>query len=113
MVDPLNSSNVPAPVGRGETNMSDLGNIQGVGSARPLQQVNSQRQVPTVDSEPLQDGFDTVEISFMADMLGRLRSLPDVRQEKVAPIKAAIRNGTYDINSKLDVAIEWMLDDLD
>lgn len=115
MVDPLKSSNAPAQVGKGENAMSDSMSIQGLGAARALQSVTPQRQVvPQASGQPenAANDFDTVEISFMAEMLNRLHSLPDIRRDKVAAVRQAIMNGTYDIQGKLDVAIERMIEDI-
>jgi len=49
----------------------------------------------------------------MAEMLSRIRDLPDIRVEKVAAIQQAIQDGTYDVDGKLDIAIKRMLEDLD
>ena len=113
MVDSIKPQQVDLHVRRGETTMSDIGNIQGSGEARKAQPIGGQRLAQRLN--PVKDVVegDTVEISERAEMLGKIRDLPDVRVDKVAPIRQAIQAGTYDIDSKLDVAIERLLEDLE
>jgi len=93
--------------------MSDIGNIHGSGETGKVQPIGGQRLAQRL--KPVKDVVegDTVEISERAELLGKIRDLPDVRIEKVAPIRQAIQAGTYDIDSKLDVAIERLLEDLE
>ena len=93
--------------------MSDIGGIQGSGSPEQIRSVGGQpyAQSPPPVS-PAEQG-DTVEISLTAEMLGKMHALPDIRIEKVAPVRQAIEAGTYDTEEKLDVAIERLLEDLD
>jgi len=114
MLDPVTPSPVTAQMGRGEDTMSDIGNIQGPTGPRCVQPVGSpQRQPAPTPPEPAEPEWDTVHISFMAEMLSRIRDLPDIRVEKVAAIQQAIQDGTYDVDGKLDIAIKRMLEDLD
>ena len=43
-------------------------------------------------------------------MLDQLSQSPDIRQERLAQIKAAIENGTYDTDEKLEAALGKMFD---
>ncbi len=45
--------------------------------------------------------------------LDRLRSMPDVRQAKIARIKEQLQQGDYDSEAILAKAIERMLDEMD
>jgi negative regulator of flagellin synthesis FlgM len=55
---------------------------------------------------------DELDISREADMVSRVRELPDVRAEKVARIKAQIANGTYETDEKLDLALSRLFDEI-
>lgn len=55
---------------------------------------------------------DQLDISPEADMVSRARELPDVRADRVAEIKAAIADGTYDTAEKLDIALDRLLDEI-
>jgi anti-sigma28 factor (negative regulator of flagellin synthesis) len=113
MIDLLKSPKAPAQMGNGEATMSEISNLHGVAGARTVQPIESRRNVdPSAPDRP-DGGYDTVEISFRAEMLARLRELPDVRIEKVVSIKHAIQNGTYDVDGKLNEAVNRMIEDLD
>jgi flagellar biosynthesis anti-sigma factor FlgM len=58
------------------------------------------------------DATDRVELSDHARFMERLRSMPGVRVDKVASIKAQIDAGTYDTDDKLSLALERMLEDV-
>jgi hypothetical protein len=45
-------------------------------------------------------------------MLEQLSQTTDMRQERIARIKEAIENGTYDTDAKLEAALERMLGSL-
>lgn len=64
---------------------------------------------PAVSSSPTSD---TVEISQQARIAAKLASLPEVRTDLVAQVKAEIEAGTYDTQEKLDIAISRMLNEL-
>jgi negative regulator of flagellin synthesis FlgM len=53
---------------------------------------------------------DELEISAAGKMLDQLSQNPDIRQERLARIKAAIEDGTYDTDAKLEAALSKMFD---
>jgi len=55
---------------------------------------------------------DELEISSAGKMLDQLSQTTDVRQERISAIKAAIENGTYDTDAKLEAALSRMFDSL-
>ena len=52
---------------------------------------------------------DSVEISELADFLGRLAELPEARARKIVEIRSAILNETYESPEKLEIAVERIL----
>ena len=52
------------------------------------------------------------EISPDAQWMSRLGELPDVRKERVQQLRAELGSGTYDIDSKVDHALDRMIDEL-
>lgn len=52
---------------------------------------------------------DRVELSEHARALDALRSMPDVRMDKVNEIRAAIAAGTYETEGKLAIAVERLM----
>jgi negative regulator of flagellin synthesis FlgM len=57
-------------------------------------------------------GTDQLDISSEANFVSRARDLPDIRSERVAEIRQAIADGSYDTADKLDVALGRLLDEL-
>ena len=55
---------------------------------------------------------DQLDISHEADMVSRVREIPDVRADRVAEIRAAIAEGTYETDEKLDIAVGRLLDEI-
>jgi len=55
---------------------------------------------------------DRVDLSEHARHLERLRSLPDVRAEKVESIRESIERGTYDTPERMQAALRRLLDEL-
>lgn len=45
-------------------------------------------------------------------MLSQVHNLPEVRQDRVADIRAQIKNGTYDTDAKLEMALSRLLDEI-
>ena len=44
--------------------------------------------------------------------LDQVRHLPDVRTDRIDAIRSAIRDGSYETDAKLDVAVGRLMDDL-
>lgn len=57
-------------------------------------------------------GEDQVELSNTAQLLSKLRDLPDVRQDLISRVRASIADGTYESEDKTDAAIESLLEDI-
>ena len=57
-------------------------------------------------------GADQLDISREADMVSRLRDIPDIRADRVAEIRAAIEAGTYETPDKLETAVGRLLDEI-
>jgi negative regulator of flagellin synthesis FlgM len=55
---------------------------------------------------------DQLEISTAGQFADRLSQIPDIRQDRVSQIKAAIANGTYETDDKLSTALSRMLDEI-
>jgi negative regulator of flagellin synthesis FlgM len=55
---------------------------------------------------------DQVDISPAAQLAGQINDIPDIRQDRVATIKAAIANGSYETDDKLNVAISRLFDEI-
>lgn len=56
-------------------------------------------------------GADQLDISSEANFVSQVRDLPDIRADRVAQIRQAIADGSYDTDDKLDVALGRLLDE--
>jgi len=91
--------------------------INGLGAVHGPQSVGGpHRSAPAAPTAPTRNdnysGVDQLDISDKADMVSRVRELPDVRQDLVSRMKAEIASGTYDTDEKLDIALDRMLDEI-
>jgi negative regulator of flagellin synthesis FlgM len=57
-------------------------------------------------------GVDQLDISPEADLVSRVRDLPDTRADRVSELRAQIASGTYEAEAKLDVALGRLLDEM-
>lgn len=55
---------------------------------------------------------DELTLSDTAQLVDRVRDLPDIRTERVAQIRAQIAAGTYENDAKLNGALEHLLDEI-
>jgi negative regulator of flagellin synthesis FlgM len=55
---------------------------------------------------------DRLEISAAAQMASQISEMPDIRHDRVAAIKAAIADGSYETADKLDAALDRLLDEI-
>jgi negative regulator of flagellin synthesis FlgM len=57
-------------------------------------------------------GVDELDISPEADFVAQARELPEIREDRVAAIRAQIASGTYETADKLDAALSRLLDEI-
>ena len=80
-----------------------------------LQQVGSpyaaRVKKPTSTSQPVQM-TDEVQISEAAQLVDKVKDVPDIRQDRVNEIRAKIADGTYETDEKLDIALGRLLDEI-
>ena len=55
---------------------------------------------------------DELQLSPAAEMAGKLGDIPDIRWDRVNTIRAAIADGTYMTDDKLDGALSRLLDEI-
>jgi negative regulator of flagellin synthesis FlgM len=90
--------------------------IQGIRTAAPIfRSIAPRAEQPTAATQNANPAAK-VELSgadeLHTKMMAKLKGQTDIRQEKVAAIRAAIANGTYETDAKLDIAAGRLLDDL-
>jgi negative regulator of flagellin synthesis FlgM len=88
--------------------------IQGTSTIHQAQGINAPHRgtVASPQKGASTYGTDQVDISPEAEFLSLAHSLPDIRQDRVAEIRAQIASGTYETDEKLNVALDRLLDEL-
>lgn len=56
--------------------------------------------------------LDNMNSTPLGQVLKKIASLPEVRREKVLRVRKQLTEGRYDLNERLDLALEKVLDDL-
>ena len=83
----------------------------GVHGAQPISSPHTRR----VDAPQQTRGAqpqDEVQISSAADFVSQVQQLPDVRSDRIAAIRAAIADGTYETPDKLSAALDGLLSEI-
>jgi anti-sigma28 factor (negative regulator of flagellin synthesis) len=95
-----------------------MSSINSVGGGIPIQSITSQpvqKTIPSDASDPTSTtpvrASDRLELSGASSLLQSLQT-NNIRTDKVASIKSQIEAGTYESDSKLDVAVNKLLDEL-
>ena len=88
--------------------------IYGTSQLHGAQPINAPHAQHTADAQSPSPAAqsDSVDISPAADLAGRLSEIPAIRQDRVAAIKLAISNGTYETADKLSGAVSRLLDEI-
>lgn len=55
---------------------------------------------------------DQLDISDAARLAERVAELPEIRADRVAELRAAIANGTYETSDKLATAVDRLFDEI-
>ena len=83
------------------------------GDVRPVNPTNAGADSnPAPAEDPLSMPVDEVEISPAGQILNEAAASSDLRTERLAQIKAAIDNGTYETIEKLEAAAERLLEEI-
>jgi len=89
-------------------------NIFGVFSTQGSQGVGAVKGVEAAKAAAAQQGVGEVHdaVSLSTDAIRAAEGASDIRMDKVAAIRAAIADGSYDTPEKLDIALDRLLDRL-
>lgn len=90
---------------------TDVNGISTLASTATLREFAHQSFKRPTD-EQAEQFSDRVEISEVAAFLSRLAELPESRARKIVDIRNAIQNGSYDVDAKLDGAIDRLFEEL-
>jgi flagellar biosynthesis anti-sigma factor FlgM len=91
-----------------------INSVNNTPSTSPIQKIVSnpvQKQV-AADAPAQLPATDRLELSGGSHLLQSLKANNGIRADKVASIKSQIQSGTYDDETKLDGAVDKLLDEL-
>jgi negative regulator of flagellin synthesis FlgM len=57
-------------------------------------------------------GVDQLDLSPEVEFAAQARDLPEIREDRVAALRAQIASGTYETPEKLDIALSRLLDEI-
>ena len=83
-----------------------------VHAAQPLNAPHRAGAAQVPSSSPYTGGVDQLDISPEADFVAQAKGLPEIREDRVAQIRAQIEAGTYETPEKLDMALSRLLDEI-
>ena len=93
--------------------MNEIDNVNGVPYlAGQLRVLRPGPQARNPVSRGTASPQDRVEISELANVMGRLRSMPEVRRTLVERIRAEIEAGGYETPERINGTIEAVLEEL-
>jgi len=56
--------------------------------------------------------LENISTTPVGQVLKRIASLPEIRREKVLDVRRQLTEGKYDLNGRLDIAVDKVLEDL-
>jgi len=83
-----------------------LHGVQGVNAPHTSRRIDAPQSTQSAQPQ------DEVQISSAASFIDQVHQVPDIRQDRVAAIKAAIADGSYETAGKLDAALSAFLDEI-
>jgi flagellar biosynthesis anti-sigma factor FlgM len=92
----------PRQEGRADMDVRGVGSVSGAAPIRPAAAPAGSREASAARPTSPRD---ELELSAAGKMLDQLSQSPDVRQERIARIREAIEQGTYDTDEKLEAAL--------
>lgn len=84
----------------------------GVHGAQSVSAPHNNRRVDGPQSTQSAQPKDELSLSSESTYVDQVRSLPDVRQDRINSIRQAIADGTYETEHKLDSALNALLDEI-
>lgn len=88
--------------------------IQGTVHIHGPQAMNAPHRIGKAEQtpNPAAQQIDQLDISPEADMVSRAHEAPAMRLDRIAEIRAAIAEGTYDTDAKMSAALDRLLDEI-
>ncbi len=90
--------------------VSGLGSVPGAGPVRSAAPANAASSGKPPEAPLAATPKDELELSAAGVAMDRAHETPEMRAERLAQIKDAIDNGSYESDEKLDAALSRMFD---
>ena len=81
-------------------------------STNRYQQNNSSDKLNADKDLVMEQILENINTTPIGRVLKKIASLPEVRKEKVLNIRRQLTEGQYDLNERLDVALDKVIEDL-
>jgi hypothetical protein len=78
---------------------------------KPQGDINSEK-LSASDDLIMEKILDNMNSTPLGQVLKKIASLPEVRRQKVLTVRRQLTDGEYDINARLDVALDRVLEQL-
>jgi hypothetical protein len=76
-------------------------------------QVNPSEEITTQDSdETMEQILESLNNTPIGKVLKKIASLPEIRKDKVMDVRQQLTDGKYNLNDRLDIALDKVLEDL-
>lgn len=69
-------------------------------------------QLALSDDLVMEQILDNINTTPIGQLLKKIASLPEVRKEKVLGVRRQLNDGNYDLNERLNIALDKVLEDL-
>jgi negative regulator of flagellin synthesis FlgM len=83
-----------------------------VHAAQPIAPPHRLNSAPPAHEAAGANGVDHLDLSPEIEMVAQAHDLPEIREDRVAAIRAQIASGTYETPEKLDIALSRLLDEI-
>ncbi len=85
--------------------------VHGAQAIKPAHNQRAAQPAPP-PSRSSESGGDKLELSEVGQIAARLAEIPEIREDRVAAIRQAIAEGTYDNEERLGAALDALLDEI-
>ena len=96
--------------GWSDMDVSGVGPVQGTGPIRSTTPANAAASAKPPEASAATTPKDELELSAAGVAMDRVGETPEMRAERLAQIKEAIDDGSYETDEKLDAALSRMFD---
>jgi len=76
------------------------------------QRNNFEQNLIDHEDQIMEQILKSINTTPIGQILKRIASLPDVRQKKVLNVRRQLTQGEYDVEERLDIALDKILEDL-